>query len=229
MKNSNHSASRKRLAFASLFSIPWLAKALLGVIILVSVLLIFLGGAWYVYRKITVALPKIVKPPDTNDVAFCTIYSYMYSCAADTNGAVVPAFAAPPSSGSFSFQYGMSSTNPVPLVWAVPGTNLPATLPASNNIVTTETVLWTLQKSADTLDFIYEAGGTLYRCTALASSDTQIDLNTTNLNLVVYKSPATAPYQWVPVFTNTQPLMDYPYTFTEPTTSPAALYQVGWQ
>jgi hypothetical protein len=226
--------SRRRFTPLALALSFWakMAKAqttLGGLIVLVMIFIVVIGLVWVVVHKIINALPHLFPPPNTNDVAFYVVY--------DTGGewpdvvtlpAQQPFFSPPPPASTFSFQYGMCSTNPVPAVWAQVGTNLIGVDPfTSNNITCPEGVLWTATTS-DTLDVIYYVRNELWHSLSVLSNGNQV-VSTTNLNLVVYK--ATPPlYSWQPVYTNDQPIMDYPYTFTDTNaTDPAALYRVGWQ
>lgn len=107
------------------------------------------------------------------------------------------------------------------------GTNLVGTNPfPSNNITAPEGVLWTLQDTTDTLDVIYYVRNLLYRSTYVQTNGNQTVYDD-NLTFVVSKATPPLFSPWQPIYTNDQPMMDYPYTFTDTNaTDPAALYRV---
>jgi hypothetical protein len=240
-------SSKKRYAFAAILSAAGIAKAWVAVALAIVIIILAYGSITYaVYRKLVPQPPPPNDPPPVNNnvhIVFGVeeLYEYPY-------WPVMPPFYPPlfVESGdlgkTFSFQYGMGSTNPVAQVWIAPGTNLTTTIfwpmddpsgignprwQLTNQVgYVYDSVMWTNIDTEDCFDFIYQCGGWLRHYNATNINGSYVIVNT-NLTLVIARS--TNLTDWEPIFTNQTPGLDVPYTFTDNSAFPNAFYRAGYQ
>lgn len=236
MKKNNHNTQKRctaMLAILTAFTVKAWVLLVMGIIVVVSTV----GAIYYVIvHVIPAAQPPAVNANQVN-------YNVQVIDAEGPPPIIVPPFIpmdvspsitnAPQktaNSPTFSFQYGMCSTNPQAMVWVATGTNLIQTVSwPTNGADTIYGIPWTLVDSSNCYDIIYEVNGYLARCTAILTNGTYKTTDT-NLFLVVARSTNAGLSGWQPIYTNSLPVLDVPYTFTDTNPAlPSAFYRVGFQ